>query len=174
MQKLDFNFVSHPTWYSSWKKSPLDFLLVVAAILILLILFMLYQFKLSTLNDLQAQKAAKPIITPKPIAPQQIAYFQHFKEVQEGLNVPWMETFNSLEMVKKAHPNIQLMAVDPNMKRREMTIKLKAETFDEVTDFIVSLRKSPHFSEVELVSQHVESTDDGEMSFFDLHMGWKL
>ncbi len=170
MQKPNFNFVTH----SVLKKSSIDFILVALAILLAAILFIVYQFKLSAFNDLQAKKDAQPVIRTKPINPQFAEHLQHFKIAQHTLNVPWMETFNALELVKQAHPNVQFLSVEPNLNRNEIKIKVKAEAFDEVTALLESLRKSPLFNEAELVSQHIETTDEEVVTVFDIHLGWKI
>lgn len=105
--------------------------------------------------------------------------------VQADLNLPWMDMLNAIETIKKQTPKVEFISIDPNKKRSEIRIKGEAKQFEQITQLIELLSKTPIFSDVALLNQHVEQVDGevpsdlessefGNVYVFEISMRWHV
>lgn len=167
MQAPQFNFVTTRRWLVSW----LDVFFCVIAIVLLGFCYAVYQVQSEQFAQLSAQIVRQPIENNRQ-AEQAFSTQQSLAEqAQRSLNLPWLTALAELETLKKQHVKVQFLSIEPNPNRAQIYLKVKAEAFAEIANFLEALKAGKQFGSAELTNQFAE---DENMTVYEILLGWKI
>lgn len=115
-----------------------------------------------TLAQQSLQPAAKQPVVLSHEQQQQHLILSH---LADELNVPWIQFFAAIESVKSRHPDIFLLALEPNPKKSQLIISGQAQALDQLLAFIDEMNQQPEFAEVLLMDQFIDAEQDDVMRF---------
>ena len=133
------------------------------------------QTRLSMQQALLDANAPNPVSTDTSPAMQEA--LNYAQQTQQNLNFPWLQMLRELELVKAQHPHIQLLSLNPNKTKLEVLLTGEAQTFDQITQFLTALKRSPAFSDAMLLNQHlvVENEKQAVPTYtFSMQLNWRM
>ena len=168
MRFSQFDFAPARHWVSSWQ----DIILCVFAFVLIGLFYWLDQTQTAQLAALQTQQvSAQPKKNDRQSDTQFASNLAAAQHAQHALNLPWLETLAMLEQVKKSHPSIRFLTVEPNANRAQIYVKVKAKDFAAITQFLEALKTVALFGNAELTNQFAE---DENFSVYEIKMDWKI
>ena len=169
---LDYAFTSKPSAF--W----LRFVLFALGLSILLVM-LAWQRHLKA--QLSAQQAIVEANVPRRASvnnsPQLQNALKFAAQTQQDLNFPWLQMLSALESVKAQHPHIQLLTINPNKVKFEVLLTGEAQTFEQMTAFLTSLKANASFGDAMLLNQHliVENEKQAVPTYiFSMQLNWRI
>lgn len=168
MRSPQFDFAPATRWVKSW----LDILLCALALGLAYFFYCVLQTQTEQLVTLQAQQTnAQPQKNDRQTDAQFASNLDHAQQTKRALNLPWLKTLAMLERVKKDHPAVRFLTVEPNASREQIYVKVKARDFAAITQFLEALKTVALFGNAELTNQFAE---DEDFSVYEIKMDWKI
>lgn len=116
-------------------------------------------------------RAATPVLTPKL---QQAAVGEAEAAAVNGaiakLNLPWRALHDALRAATP--PNIALLALEPDAKKRVLRITAEAKSSEDMLDYVAALGRAELFGSATLVRHEVLEQDPNRPLRFQLDAGW--
>jgi Tfp pilus assembly protein PilN len=92
-------------------------------------------------------------------------------EVLRQMSVPWESFFQAIE--SSGGTKVTLLALDPDIEKRQVKISGEAKNYNSLTSYIVELEKQPVFASVYLQNHHVQLQDPDKPVRFILLATWR-
>ena len=174
MKLIDLDYAVTVKPYALWAR-----LCLFALGLVLLTTLAFWQHTLQA--RLSAQQvllnAKAPLLADTKITPAMQEAFNYAQKTQQNLSFPWLQMLSELESAIAEHPHIQLLSLKPNKTKLEILLTGEAQTFDQITQFLIALKSSPAFSDAVLVNQHLVVENEKQVVptyIFSMQLNWRV
>jgi hypothetical protein len=122
------------------------------------------------LDDLRGQRQRGPSRSSSAPVELDVVEVERANRIVDEIAVPWERLFNGLE--RAAHPKVALLAVQPEVKQRRVSVSGEARDFVAIVEYLERLVRDGQFRDVYLTDHALKKDHPERPVAFTVSMEW--